>query len=139
MLLLSKDFGAAHPDDMYGAGDDDDEDDCSFAAIDTLSELSTRAPSSVSMVSPHGRVDVTLSRVEKQRLDWEAQEEEPPQKKESDLDALTLAFKKALDLDKKGSDKKKGDKCSPEVPSHVSCHEALPMPHEHVHLQTTLF
>ena len=38
-------------------------------------------------------------------------------KKESDLAALTLAFKKALKLDTK---KVNVDKCSPEVPAHVS-------------------
>ena len=59
---------------------------------------------------------MTLGRVEKQRLDWEARGE-PPKKKESDLAALTLAFKKALKLDTK---KVNVEKCPPEVPAHVS-------------------
>lgn len=119
-----EDFSACHPDDI-------DWDDCetSVAALDTLSELSTRASSQSSLVEPHGQRDLALKRVEEQRVAWESSNSSKPTKKtNAELDALVLQFQKAMDLGVDTSTKKTmpiaekdTGKQPPEIPAHVSC------------------
>ena len=100
-------------------------------ALDTLSELSTRASTqSSNLVVPHGQKDLALKRIEEQRVAWESSSSSsPPKKSESELEGLALLFKKAMDLSVEKSAKKTKPivekdtekKKPPEVPSHVSC------------------
>ena len=87
--------------------------------MDTLSELSTRAPSSASAVTPQGRHDLALDRAERQRCDWDEGQGKPIPKQNNKLDALVLAFKSAMNLDKKKEVKEPLQKRSSEVPAHV--------------------
>ena len=116
---ISQDFGASHPDDLYD-DDDDDDGETTSSTLDTLSELSTRAPSSASVVTPQGRHDLALDRAERQRCDWDEAQLKKPSQKHQNLDALVLAFKTAMVLDKKKEEAKPATKrCPSEVPADV--------------------
>lgn len=63
------------------------------STLDTLSELSTRAPSTASVVTPQKRHYLALDRAERQRCDWDEAQLKPSPQKYQNLDALVLALK----------------------------------------------
>ena len=121
MMDAAQDFNIKHPDDIEY--DDEDEDDCSepTAAADSLSELSSHAPSSTQLVTPHRKNDVVLKKLQSQISDWDELQtpskvaKESTGKSEENLLALADVLKQAM-LAEQEKIKKQS-----ELPMHAFC------------------